>query len=170
MLFYDSCPQADQYVGSCELARSDCHSQTCSCQHSSCQRVLQSRSSSPPAYSRALSHPYPSTLPSKCHTSSSPHKPSFQTGPDTFAPAVCTLCLGRHPDLSKCTEKKTWDGKPTHCQQGSNGCLINPKNKSICMDFNFQRGCQYVGTSHQHECSGCGSLLHGASKCPQAQM
>ena len=92
----------------------------------------------------------------------------FLMGSDTHSPAVCILCLGKHPNPAKCTEKQTWDGKLTHCQHSSNGCLITSKNKSICMDFNFWRGCQQEG-SHLHKCSGCSSSLHGANKCPQAQ-
>ena len=82
--------------------------------------------------------------------------------------ASCVVCLNRpHPNMGECHEKMLSDGKPAFSARSKLGHLVDRQAKSLCLDFQLQKGCFSKRHGTRHCCSGCGSERHGATDCPR---
>lgn len=91
---------------------------------------------------------------------------SFRSGDSSKPLSACLICLGRHKhQVGSCNARTLWDGKTeARCRrEGNSKQILNPTGKVLCGDWQRESGC--VGSNHNHECSGCGQLSHGAQKC-----
>lgn len=84
--------------------------------------------------------------------------------------AACAVCLGRHPHkIVTCDAPRTWDKAfDTLCKR-VNRTLTMCDGRELCHDWQRDEGCSARHHDAKHTCSGCGSLSHGAQKCPRTQ-
>ncbi|KIK87956.1 hypothetical protein PAXRUDRAFT_39788, partial [Paxillus rubicundulus Ve08.2h10] len=85
---------------------------------------------------------------------------------------ACAVCLGRefhNKSVVYCAAEKTWDGKhETYAKQVEHKLYVKATNEQLCINWQRAEGCS-DSHSLRHACSGCGSSLHGAQRCPRAQ-
>lgn len=82
---------------------------------------------------------------------------------------ICAVCLGRHPHrIIECTVLKTWNQKFDTFARRENKALLAKDGRRLCTKWQQPSGCQEGHVNH-HVCSGCGSPVHGASRCSRAQ-
>jgi len=80
--------------------------------------------------------------------------------------SACPVCLGRFPHRVKdCTRRTLWDVQRTDRRR----LQVVASRLVLCTDWQTAGGCRESGHDSKHECSGCGSLGHGAQGCPSAQ-
>ena len=82
---------------------------------------------------------------------------------------ICTICLGHHRHtmpVIQCPATRTWDDKyDTLCERVNKAICTRDGSATLCSLWQRDCGC-YEKHNHMHHCSGCGTLTHGASKCP----
>lgn len=134
------------------------------------QSRRQSRSRSPTRGHRPQRQRSPGVARPRQQSPAGATKHSFQGGASSQGPSACAVCLGRHRhEISKCAADTLWDGSKIRCKQNEQGRIINPNGLIICSDWQRPSGCQNNGSTHHHECSGCGKTTHGAQDCSRAQ-
>ena len=83
--------------------------------------------------------------------------------------ALCAICLGEHSNVHKCSSATLWDGQQARCHRNKAGRLVDPRGRTLCLDWQRFGKCGSTSKQHIHECSGCGDHLHGAQGCPLRQ-
>lgn len=84
--------------------------------------------------------------------------------------AACAVCLGRHPhNISQCDEARTWDDQFSTLAQRVDKNLVMQDGRSVCMDWQREKGCSSRRHDDRHICSGCGAATHGAQDCPRTE-
>ena len=82
--------------------------------------------------------------------------------------SACAICLSRAPhNIRYCNVTTRWDGKPALYSRNEDFRIVDKRGNLICSDWQRPDGCNTKG--HRHECSGCGSLSHGAQECSFTQ-